>query len=148
MESRQYSHCGCLNHTIMNDKKEVLEFWNLKSCGEDLFLKTLDKAGYEEQINHRYELEPFMGLSEIYSSYLESPGTKAYTINEAHDLFSDFENVSIETVLTHGDLLTSKAGQRHEGILLNIARIIWPRFIIKKLFGKYGLFMLITAEKN
>ncbi|MDC0225507.1 class I SAM-dependent methyltransferase [Gammaproteobacteria bacterium] len=268
----------------MNDKKEVLEFWNLKSCGEDLLLKTLDKFGYQEQINQRYELEPyiidfadflnskdkkvleigvglgadhqkfaesgailtgidltdraiehakrrfalfnltsslntgdaedlsfgdntfdlvyswgvihhsprtpeaikeilrvlkpggaakimiyhkwsmvgfmlwvryallrlkpFTGLSEIYSSYLESPGTKAYTIDEAHDLFSDFENVSIETVLTHGDLLTSRAGQRHEGTLLNIARLIWPRFIINKFFHKCGLFMLISAEKK
>ena len=98
----------------------------------------------------RYALmkfKPFLSLEIIYSKYLESPGTKAYTKDEAKKLFAKFSKVTIETVLTHSDLLTSDAGQRHEGALLNIVRKIWPRFLIKMLFPEAGLFMLIKAVK-
>jgi ubiquinone/menaquinone biosynthesis C-methylase UbiE len=92
-------------------------------------------------------LQPFTTLATIYSKYLESPGTKAYSVKEAKELFKMFNKVEITTVLTHGDLLSSDAGQRHNGMLLNLMRKIWPSFLIKKLFPKHGLFMLITAEK-
>lgn len=98
----------------------------------------------------RYALlkfKPFTTLNYIYSNYLESPGTKAYSISEARHLFKDFKNVEIKTVLTHGDLLSSEAGQRHKGFLLYIARLIYPRLIIKYFFPKNGLFMLISAKK-
>lgn len=92
-------------------------------------------------------LKPLIPLSQIYSQYLESPGTKAYSGAEAHALFKRFRQVDITTVLTHGDLLTSPAGQRHQGSLLSLARLIWPRWLIQTLFPRYGLFMLITATK-
>ncbi len=93
------------------------------------------------------KLNPFIKLETLYSRYLESPGTKAYTEKEARALFRSYNKVDIETVLTHGDLLTSSAGQKHQGMLLCIARIIWPRWLIRRLFPKNGLFMLITAVK-
>ena len=87
-------------------------------------------------------------LGEIYATYLESPGTKAYTLAEARELFRGFTRVEIDTVLTHGDLLSSSAGQRHQGVLLSLARVVWPRWLIRRLFPKLGLFMLITAVKS
>ena len=93
------------------------------------------------------KFKPFLSLNEIYSSYLESPGTKAYTLHEAKQLFKDFSKVEISTVLTHGDLLSSDAGQRHKGFLLDIVKTIYPRFIIRLLFPGHGLFMLIKATK-
>jgi SAM-dependent methyltransferase len=92
-------------------------------------------------------LRPFMPLREIYSKYLESPGTKAYTVAEARELFSAFRQVRVRTALTHGDLLSSGAGQRHQGPLLSIARVVWPRWFIRRFLPKCGLFMLIEAEK-
>jgi len=92
-------------------------------------------------------LRPFTPLDEIYATYLESPGTKAYSIDEASNLFADFENVEIETVLSHGDLLSSGAGQHHAGFLLSIARKIWPRWFIRRFLKNHGLFMLIRADK-
>mgnify|MGYP006074924891 CR=1 FL=1 len=86
-------------------------------------------------------------LDEIYSKYLESPGTKAYTKNQAFELFKKFKEVKIKTVLTHADLLSSKAGQRHEGFILSIARKLYPRFIFKIFFKKFGLFMMINVIK-
>ena len=92
-------------------------------------------------------LRPWLTLSQIYARFLESPGTKAYSIDEARELFQKFGDIHINTVLTHGDLLESGAGQRHQGVLLNTARKIWPRKLIRKFFSKAGLFMLIKARK-
>ena len=94
-----------------------------------------------------FKLQPWLSLSEVYSQYLESPGTKAYTPSEASLLFSGFREVSINTVLTHGDLLESDAGQRHRGLYLRIAKAFWPRDAIRKYFSNSGLFMLIEAKK-
>ena len=67
-------------------------------------------------------LKPWLSLRETYARYLESPGTKAYSIAEARVLFSKFNEVNICTVLTHGDLLESGAGQRYRGPLMSLAR--------------------------
>jgi len=92
-------------------------------------------------------LRPWRTLTDIYSCYLESPGTKAYSVTEAKKLFSAFDEVAIRTVLTHGDLLESGAGQRHQGGTLTLARKIWPRRMIKQFFSSMGLFMLVDARK-
>lgn len=99
----------------------------------------------------RYALlgfRPWLSLRDIYARNLESPGTKAYSISEARQLFAGFNDVRIRTVLTHGDLLESQAGQRHQGTLLTIARNFWPRALLKRLFSGFGLFMLIEAKRK
>lgn len=90
---------------------------------------------------------PAMSLDEVYARYLESPGTKAYTAAEARNLFRGAKNVAVRTVLTHGDLLESGAGQRHEGRLLDVARLVWPRWLLRRLCPGMGLFMLIEGNK-
>jgi ubiquinone/menaquinone biosynthesis C-methylase UbiE len=94
-----------------------------------------------------FRLRPWISLREIYSGYLESPGTKAYSVAEARQLFSAFSEVRIQTILTHGDLLESPVGQRHGGVTLSVARLIWPRSFLKRCFPGLGLFMLIHATK-
>lgn len=94
-------------------------------------------------------LRPWLSLRTIYDRYLESPGMKAYSVDEARELFgaAGFADVRVETMLCHGDLLTSGAGQRHRGTLLTIARKLWPRTLIKRLLPRHGLFMTIEARK-
>jgi len=92
-------------------------------------------------------LRPWMTLTEVYARYLESPGTKAYSTEEAKRMFEAFGAAQIRTVLTHGDLLESAAGQRHGGALLSLARRIWPRRLLRRFAGAHGLFMLIRAVK-
>lgn len=92
-------------------------------------------------------MKPWLSLREIYARHLESPGTKAYSCAEARALFEKFSQVEIRTVLTHGDLLESDAGQRHGGFLLTLARKLWPRELIRRLLPNAGLFMLIEARK-
>lgn len=92
-------------------------------------------------------LRPWTSLADIYSRYLESPGTKAYSVADARELFRDFAAVRITTRLGHGDLLESEAGQRHRGALLSIACVVWPRPLLRRFFTSFGLFMLIEARK-
>lgn len=94
-------------------------------------------------------LRPWTSLDEVYGRYMESPGTKAYSVEEAERMFQSagFEQVRVRTVLTHGDLLESAAGQRHRGPLLTLARLFWPRRLIRALFARRGLFMLISSVK-
>lgn len=125
-------------------------------------LRVLQPGGrFAVMIYHRYSLvgymlwlryalltgRPFTSLDSIYAKYLESPGTKAYSVREAIELFAAADRVRAWTVLTHGDLLESKAGQRHGGWVLSLARIIWPRRLIKALFPRSGLFLLIEGYK-
>lgn len=92
-------------------------------------------------------MRPLTPLREIYAHYLESPGTKAYSVAEARALFTGFDDVKITTVLSHGDLLSSGAGQRHVGPALDFARRIWPRRLISRFFKGRGLFMMVDARK-
>jgi ubiquinone/menaquinone biosynthesis C-methylase UbiE len=92
-------------------------------------------------------LRPWMTLTEVYSRYLESPGTKAYSVPEAKRMFARFSTVRAQVVLTHGDLLESAVGQRHRGTLLTMARRVWPRTLLRRFAPGQGLFMLIEAIK-
>lgn len=119
-------------------------------------LRVLKPGGrFAVMIYHRYSLVGFMlwlrygpkSLDRVYAEHLESPGTKAYTVGQARELFAGARKVEARTVLTHGDLLESGAGQRHEGRLLDLARRIWPRPLIRRFLGGYGLFLLVSGEK-
>jgi hypothetical protein len=89
----------------------------------------------------------FTSMAEIYSTWLESPGTKAYTCREAGQLFAGASDVETRVELTHGDLLESGAGQRHEGRLLAIARRVWPRWLLRRVARQFGLFLLVSGTK-
>lgn len=98
----------------------------------------------------RYALlgfRPWLTLDYIYAHYLESPGTKAYSVKAAKKLFAAFSEVHISTPLTHGDLLESNVGQRHRGFILSIIQKLWPRRLLRICFPNAGLFMLIRARK-
>jgi len=95
----------------------------------------------------RYGLIGGLGLTDVYSRYLESPGTKAYTVAEAEQMFSRFSNVNARSQLAFGDLLEGAVGQRHGGILLTVAKKVWPRALIKRFMSGHGLALLIDAEK-
>lgn len=90
---------------------------------------------------------PFRSLYDIYANHLESPGTKAYSIQEASAMFGKFSQVNIRTQLSFGDLLQGTVGQRHIGILLTLAKKMWPRRLLKILFKNHGLMLLIEARK-
>jgi ubiquinone/menaquinone biosynthesis C-methylase UbiE len=98
----------------------------------------------------RYALlagRPRTPMAEVYAAHLESPGTQAFTVAEARALTAGFANVRIETRLAFGDLLLGEVGQRHGGRSLALAKRLWPRPLIRRLLPRYGLLLLIEAEK-
>ncbi len=100
----------------------------------------------------RYALlcgKPWLGLDEIYSKYLESPGTKAYDVEEARALFVGASMVETQVVPGMGDLLHGEAGQRHRGPLLTIGKLLWPRWLIKTISKRwaFGQVLLIEVKK-
>lgn len=141
---------GVLHHSP-NTKKAVLEVLRVLKPGGTAKIMIYHKHSIVGlMLWMRYGLmigKPFRALDDIYFNHLESLGTKAYSIKEAKNLFKDFKEVTIETSLGHGDLLTSQAGQRHTGMALSLARKIWPRWFLRLFFSKYGLGMRITAKK-
>lgn len=131
-------------------------------CAAREILRVLKPGGcFRVMIYHRYAMVGYMlwlryalltgrlwlSLDAIYARYLESPGTKAYSLSEAEALFSTASKVQCRVELTHGDLLSSAAGQRHRGGILSLARALWPRTIIQRYFARHGLFLLIKGEK-
>jgi SAM-dependent methyltransferase len=141
---------GVLHHSP-DTSRAISEVWRVLKPGAMARVMIYHKWGLVGlMLWLRYALlnfRPWLPLREIYSRYLESPGTKAYSIPEARQLFSVFSEVNISVVLTHGDLLESMAGQRHQGVLLSLARRIWPRALIKRFFPGFGFFMLIEARR-
>lgn len=45
-----------MDSAATDERQQV--FWNRASCGEELYLKSLDRAGYEAQARARYDLDP------------------------------------------------------------------------------------------
>lgn len=89
----------------------------------------------------------YLSLENIYHYYLESPGTKAYSLEDTRGMFRDFSALDLRTQLSFGDLLQGAVGQRHEGLLLKVAKAIWPRWVVRQLFKNHGLLLLISAKK-
>ena len=90
---------------------------------------------------------PWVSMRQLYANHLESPGTQAFSVPQARALFASFASTAITVQLTHGDLLSSQAGQRHQGAALSIAKVVWPRWFLRRFCRGMGLFMLIEATK-
>jgi ubiquinone/menaquinone biosynthesis C-methylase UbiE len=98
----------------------------------------------------RYALlagRPWRSLDDVYWHHLESPGTKAYRLRQARQMFEPFSAVDCRVQLAFGDLLLGEAGQRHRGPLLSLGRKIWPRSLIQRFLRHHGLFLLIEARR-
>jgi ubiquinone/menaquinone biosynthesis C-methylase UbiE len=98
----------------------------------------------------RYALlagKPTRSLADVYAHHLESPGTKAYTLDEVRTMCAPFSRVEARSQISFGDLLGGSVGQRHGGPLLRAAKAMWPRWIIRRVFAGQGLMVLVEAVK-
>ena len=164
---------NCRNHTFArgsydNDSFDVVYSWGVLHHSPDTpkavneVFRVLRRGGVARiMIYNKYSIvgyllwlryglllgKPFRSLDDIYGHHLESPGTKAYTIEQTKGMFTNFSEVKIKPQLSFGDLLKGEVGQRHRGILLNLAKKLWPRWLIKRFFANHGLYLLITARK-
>jgi SAM-dependent methyltransferase len=98
----------------------------------------------------RYALlagRPFRSLRDVYAHHLESPGTKAYSVAEARAMLGGFSRATVTTRLTFSDLLEGSSGQRHGGIVLRLAKRLWPRWLLRRVARNHGLLLFIDAVK-
>ena len=134
---------------------------NTEKCFEEIYRVLRPGGSAKIMIYHKYSPTGFMlwlrhgllkfkSLESIYSEYLESPGTKAFTLKEAKNLTKNFENVNLKVQICFGDLLEGEVGQRHIGPLLSFAKLIYPRKLTKWVsnFVPFGLFLLIDVNKK
>ncbi len=141
---------GVLHHSPNTPRAVEEVFRVLRTCGvaRIMVYHKYSLTGYMLWIRYGLlKLRPFRSLRDIYNNHLESPGTKAYSIDEARAMFSRFSEVNTRVQLSFGDLLEGDVGERHRGVLLSVAKRLWPRKIVRRLFNNHGLLLLIEARK-
>lgn len=82
--------------------------------------------------------------------YLESPGTKAYTVNEVRHMAAvlGFADIKVRPYLSAGDLLLVQPSGRYRSPLYRMVWRLFPRPIIKALGHRWGTELLIEATKS
>jgi ubiquinone/menaquinone biosynthesis C-methylase UbiE len=140
---------GVLHHTPDTQKafKEVCRILKPGGVARIMIYHKWSIVGASLWIRYSaLQLRP-MPLKNVYAAYVESPGTKAYTLREAVELChqAGLSIVGMRTELSCGDLLEGAAGQRHEGAVLKVARMLWPRRLLNLVGKRAGLFLLIEA---
>ncbi len=80
---------------------------------------------------------------------LESPGTKAYTKPEAARMLRaiGYENIALDTRLGPGDLLAMKPSAKYQDKLSKLIWAVYPRWLVRLLGHRFGLFLMIEATK-
>lgn len=90
---------------------------------------------------------PWVTPRQAIYEHLESPGTKAYTDDEARGLMSEFREVTIDAALLGGDLLAMRASEKYDRPLHKAIWRLYPRALIGRFGRRLGLGMLIEAVK-
>jgi ubiquinone/menaquinone biosynthesis C-methylase UbiE len=93
------------------------------------------------------KLRPWRSPRWAVGTFLESPGTKAYTRAQARDLFKTFSQIRIETALGTGDLLLMEPSRRYRNPLAQVAWRLFPRWLIRRVGSRLGLALLVQAIK-
>jgi ubiquinone/menaquinone biosynthesis C-methylase UbiE len=87
-------------------------------------------------------------LDHVYARHLESPGTKAYSLEEARRLFAGLTDVRTRVELGPGDLLEGDVGRTHGGPLRATARRFYPRRAIRRFLSAWGLYIMLEARRD
>jgi ubiquinone/menaquinone biosynthesis C-methylase UbiE len=96
----------------------------------------------------RYGIFQRKSLRQSVYDHLESPGTKTYTRAEAFSLMQGFREVDAKLVFSPGDLLLHQPSARFQSWLYRFFWRVYPRWLVKRLAGKWKLFLLLTATKE
>lgn len=92
-------------------------------------------------------LQPWRSPTWAVFNYLESPGTKAFTVDEARQLFGSFTTVTATSKLGPGDLLTIKPSTKYSSTLIQLAWRLYPRWLVRLIGDRFGLGLLVHAIK-
>jgi ubiquinone/menaquinone biosynthesis C-methylase UbiE len=95
----------------------------------------------------RYGFLRGKSLRQSVYDHLESPGTKSYTQDEARAMLRGFEQIELRQAFSPGDLLLNEPSERFRGLVYRIIWRLYPRFLVRRLGARLGLFLLISARK-
>ena len=95
----------------------------------------------------RYGFLRGKSLRQSVFDHLESPGTKTYTKAEALALFDGFTDVDMRLVFSPGDLLLHQPSARFQSGFYKVVWKFFPRWLVRRIWRSWGLFLLITATK-
>lgn len=86
-------------------------------------------------------------LQEVLAAHLESPGTKAYGVEEFRDLLASvgLGDVEVRTHLSTSDLLLQAPSTRYRGWIYRVIWALYPRWAIKLLGHRFGMVLMAEA---
>jgi ubiquinone/menaquinone biosynthesis C-methylase UbiE len=96
----------------------------------------------------RYGIWRGKSLRRSVYDHLESPGTKTYTPGEALDLMQGFRDIKLQLVFSPGDLLLHQPSIRFQAMAYRWLWRVYPRRLVRKLAGRWKLFLLVSATKE
>ena len=129
---------GVVHHCVSPAQVVAEIFRVLKPGGELITMVYNRHSVLALQVWIRYGLlrgRPFASIRSLMARHLESPGTRAYTRAEAAELFSTFDRVSIESVVTRYDIRLGR-------------RVFLPRWLRRAVPRKYGWFIVLRGTRR
>ena len=90
--------------------------------------------------------QPWKGLRDAFLM-LESPGTQAFTRDEARAFFSDFSHISLHTQLSHGDLLLMRPSEKYKSRAHDLLWQLYPRRLVRATGDQFGTALMIEAVR-
>jgi hypothetical protein len=63
-------------------------------------------------------------------------------------MLQGFEKIEFRQAFSPGDLLLNAPSARFQGLAYRIVWRLYPRFLVRRLGAKLGLFLLISARKT
>jgi SAM-dependent methyltransferase len=142
-----YSY-GVMHHSP-NTEQCVREAWRvLKPGGKGRIMIYHHPSITGAMLWLRYGLLRGKSLRQTVFDRLESPGTKSYTSSEAVALFQSFTNVQMRLVFSPGDLLLNEPSARFQSGVYQLIWKVFPRWLVRRFGRRWGLFLLISADKT
>lgn len=133
---------GVLHHTP-NIEKAISEMYRvLKPSGEICVMLYHQPSLVALQLYILFGLfafRAFRSINEIVANNLESPGTKVYTKSQARQMFKNFKDLVIKTVITRYDLRYKRDKYKNDSFL--------PVWVGKVIPDFLGWFMIIKGRK-
>jgi len=142
-----YSY-GVMHHSP-NTAQCVREAWRvLKPGGQARIMVYHHPSITGAMLWLRYGFLRGKSLRQCVFDHLESPGTKTYSEEEALQLFDGFRDVKMQVVFSPGDLLLHHPSERFRSPFYRMVWQVFPRALMRKFGRRWGLFLLITANKE